>query len=320
MTQHLEEGVDVVIVGAGAAGLGAALALGRARRSVLVVDDGTPRNAPAERSHAFLTRDGAPPSEIVEIGRDEAKGYGVHFRQGRATTAERATGGFRVRLDDGGEVHGRRLLITTGLTDELPEIEGLREQWGKGVLHCPYCHGWEVRDRAIGVIGTNPMAVHAALLWRQWSKDVTLFRHTAPTLTDEQHERLAARDVRVVEEAVVAVGSVDGAVSKVCLEGRQPFPVDAVVVGTTMTARSKLLEDLGLETEPMEVRGHVVGHKVPVGPMGATSVPGVYAAGNVTDPSAQIIAAAAAGNAAGGGINADLVEEETDAAVSARRG
>ena len=318
MAQQVGESVDVVIVGAGAAGLGAALTLGRARRSVLVVDDDTPRNAPAERSHAFLTRDGAPPSEIVEIGRDEAEGYGVRFRRGRAMSAERDEGGFRVGLDDGGTVHGRRLLITTGLTDELPEVEGLREQWGKGVLHCPYCHGWEVRDRAIGVIGTNPMAVHAALLWRQWSEDVTLFRHTVTELSDEQHERLSARGVRVVEGAVTAVESEDRVVSGVRVDGWS-FPVDAVVVGSTMTARSKLLEDLGVEPEAMEVQGHVISRKVPVGPMGATSVPGVYAAGNVTDPSAQIIAAAAAGNAAGGGINADLVEEETDAAVAARR-
>lgn len=319
MTQQASESVDVVIVGGGAAGLSAALTLGRARRSVLVVDDGTPRNAPAERSHAFLTRDGAPPSEIVEIGRDEAKGYGARFRQGRATSAERVEGGFRVRLDDGGAVHGRRLLITTGLTDGLPEIEGLREQWGKGVLHCPYCHGWEVRDRAIGVIGANPMAVHAALLWRQWSEDVTLFRHTAPEFDEEQHERLAARGVRVVEGTVTAVESADGAVTGIRVGGRS-FPIEVGVVGTTMTARSELLEDLGVKPETMEMQGHVIARKAPVGAMGSTSVPGVYAAGNVTDPSAQVIAAAAAGNAAGGGINADLVEEDTTAAVAARQG
>ncbi len=320
MTQQVSENVDVVIVGAGAAGLSAALTLGRARRSVLVVDDNTPRNAPAERSHAFLTRDGAPPSEIVEIGSDEAKGYGVRFRQGRATSAEQVEGGFRVVLDDGGAVRGRRLLITTGLTDGLPEIEGLHQQWGRGVLHCPYCHGWEVRDRAIGVIGTSPMAVHTALLWRQWSGNVTLFSHTAPELGDEQYERLAARGVRVIEGVVTAVESVDGVVSGIRVDGRRSFPVEVGVVGTTMTARSELLEDLGVEPEAMEMRGHVIAHKVPVDAMGATSVPGVYAAGNVTDPSAQIIVAAAAGNAAGGGINSDLVEEDTVAAVVARRG
>ena len=135
-----------------------------------------------------------------------------------------------------------------------------------------------------------------------------------------QYERLAARGVRVIEGVVTAVESVDGVVSGIRVDDRRSFPVEVGVVGTTMTARSELLEDLGVEPEAMEMRGHVIAHKVPVDAMGATSVPGVYAAGNVTDPSAQIIVAAAAGNAAGGGINSDLVEEDTVAAVVARRG
>ncbi|WP_017610627.1 NAD(P)/FAD-dependent oxidoreductase [Nocardiopsis xinjiangensis] len=309
---------DTVVVGGGPAGLSAAVTLGRARRTVLVVDDGTPRNAPAEHAHAYLTREGAAPGEILDLGRAEAEGYGARFRHGTAVRAERDGETFTVVLDDGSTVRGRRLLVTTGLVDGLPDVDGLAEHWGRGVLHCPYCHGWEVRGRRIGVVASNPLAVHSALMWRQWSEEVKLFLHTASEPTDEQYERLAARGVTVVEGRVRSVESSDGKVCGVrAAEGRL-FPLEAVVVGTTMTARSTVLESLGAAAEPFETAGEVFGSKVAVDAMGATSVPGVYAAGNVTDPAGQIVAAAAAGTKAGAGVNADLVEAETAAAVSAR--
>ncbi|WP_017574252.1 NAD(P)/FAD-dependent oxidoreductase [Nocardiopsis kunsanensis] len=317
-TQSRTELFDTVIVGGGPAGLSAAVTLGRARRSVLVVDDGTPRNAPAEHAHAYLTREGAAPGEILDLGRAEAEGYGVRFRHGTAVRAEHEGEALTVVLGDGSAVRGRRLLVTTGLVDGLPDIDGLAEHWGSGVLHCPYCHGWEVRDQRIGVVASNPMAVHSALMWSQWSDDVTLFLHTAPDPTDEQYERLAARGVTVVEGRVRSVESADGRIRGLRLAEGYQFPVEAVVVGTAMNARSAVLESLGVATEPLEAAGEVFGSKVPVDAMSATSVPGVYAAGNVADPSGQIVAAAAAGTRAGAGINADLVEAETAAAVSAR--
>lgn len=317
-TQSRTELFDTVIVGGGPAGLSAAVTLGRARRSVLVLDDGAPRNAPAEHAHAYLTREGAAPGEILDLGRAEAEGYGARFHRATAVRAERQGDTFTVVLGDGSTVRGRRILVTTGLVDGLPDIHGLAEHWGSGVLHCPYCHGWEVRDQRIGVVASNPMAVHSALMWRQWSDDVILFLHDGRELTDDQHERLAARGVAVVEGAVTAVESSGGQVTGLrAAEGRL-FPVDAVVVGTAMNARSELLGSLGVAAEPMEVDGEVFGSRVSVDMMGATAVPGVYAAGNVTDPAAQIVAAAAAGTKAGAGINADLVESETAAAVAAR--
>ncbi|HWD77283.1 MAG TPA: NAD(P)/FAD-dependent oxidoreductase, partial [Kribbella sp.] len=186
---------DVIVIGGGAAGLSGALALVRSRRSVLVIDDGTPRNAPAGGVHNFLTRDGVPPAELYAIGRQEVQGYGGEFAAGTVTTARRDDDGFEVELADGRSYRGRRLLVTTGLTDVLPDVPGLAERWGRDVVHCPYCHGWEVKDQAIGVLATSPMAMHQVQLFRQLSDDVTLFLHTAPEPTDEQWEQLAARGI-----------------------------------------------------------------------------------------------------------------------------
>ncbi|MEU8038463.1 bifunctional NAD(P)/FAD-dependent oxidoreductase/class I SAM-dependent methyltransferase [Streptosporangium sp. NPDC049078] len=315
-----ERRYDVVVVGGGAAGLSGALTLARARRSVLVIDAGRPRNAPASHVHSYLTRDGMPPSELVAAGRAEVTRYGGEIMQGDVVAAERLdTGGFRVAVDGGISVAADRLLVTTGLVDELPEVPGLRERWGREVLHCPYCHGWEVRDQAIGVLATGPFAVHQALLWRQWSRDVTFFSHTAPEFGAEEYEQLAARDIAVVDGPVTALEVADDRLSGVRLADGRVVPVQALVVTPRFTARSGLLTGLGLETTDQEMGGHVFGSYVAADPSGATALPGVWVAGNVTALTEQVIGAAAAGGRAAAAINADLIAEETRRAVAARR-
>jgi thioredoxin reductase/SAM-dependent methyltransferase len=314
----MDERYDVVVVGGGAAGLSGALALSRARRTVLVVDAGQPRNAPAGHVHNYLGREGTPPAELLAIGREEVAGYGGEVVAGEVVRAERLDGGFRVELAGGRSVHARRLLVTTGLTDELPDIPGVRELWGSDVLHCPYCHGWEVRDRAIGLLG-GPMGMHAALLWRQWSADVTLFRHTGPDLTDEEREQLAALHVRVVEGEVAALETSDGRLSGVRLASGEVVARDAVVVPPRFVANSAVLRSLGLEPVEMEIDGHVFGTYIPSEPMGATSVAGVWVAGNVANLQAQVISSAAAGLNAASQINVDLITEDTTLAVAAAR-
>ncbi|MGW0202463.1 FAD-dependent oxidoreductase [Nonomuraea sp. NPDC003201] len=309
---------DVVVVGGGAAGLSGALTLGRARRKVLVVDAGRPRNAPAEGVHTYLGREGLPPLELLAAGRKEVIGYGGEIVTGTVTTAERLDGGgFRVALADGATVEADRLLVTTGLTDELPDVPGLAERWGKDVLHCPYCHGWEVRDQAIAILGTGPLSVHQALLWRQWSADVTFFPHTAPELGHDQRRQLAARGVTVVEGKVAGLEVTDGRLSGVRLADGRVVACQALATAGLLTAQAGLLAALGLETEEMEMSGHVIGTRVPADPTGATSVPGVWVAGNVTTLNEQVIGAAAAGVRAAAAINADLVAEETRRAVAA---
>ncbi|HWM07298.1 MAG TPA: NAD(P)/FAD-dependent oxidoreductase, partial [Actinophytocola sp.] len=163
-TEQLMDEYDVVVLGGGAAGLSGALMLARSRRSVLVIDAGSPRNAPAEGVHGLLGHDGIAPAELLERGRAEVRGYGGQVVTGEVVTAAREDAGFRLTLADGGSVRARRLLVATGLVDELPAVAGLRERWGRDVVHCPYCHGWEVRARVIAVLATGPMSVHQALL------------------------------------------------------------------------------------------------------------------------------------------------------------
>jgi thioredoxin reductase/SAM-dependent methyltransferase len=299
--------LDVLIIGGGAAGLSAAVALGRSRRSVTVLDAGSPRNAPAEGVHNFLTRDGTPPSELLAIGRKEVEQYGGVIVSGEARHAQRIPGGFAVTADDGRVFTARRLLVTTGLTDELPDLPGVREGWGHTVLHCPYCHGWEVRDQAIGILATSPFAVHQALLFRQLSDDVVLFQHTAPALPAEQEAQLRARGIRIETSPVASVSP-----SGVRLEDGSFVARQAIVVAPKFVANTRILEELGL---PAQQHPNGFGMHVPAKPTGATDVPGVYVAGNVTDLAAQVVVAAGQGLMAGAAINAELCEEEAHDAL-----
>ncbi|MFK4687587.1 NAD(P)/FAD-dependent oxidoreductase [Streptomyces pristinaespiralis] len=311
---------DVVVVGGGAAGLSGALALSRARRSVLVIDSGRPRNAPAGHVHSYLTQEGVAPSQLLATGRAEVGRYGGELVRGNVAGAERlADGRFRLVLDGGATVEADRLLVTTGLVDELPQVPGLAERWGREVLHCPYCHGWEVRDQAIGILATGPMAVHQALMWRQWSDDVTLFLHTGPEPSDEEYEQLAARGIAAVDGRVTSVQVTDDRLSGVALESGKVIARQALVVAPRFTARAAFLAGLGLEASEQEVNGVVIGSHVAADPTGATAVPGVWVAGNVANVTDQVIGAAAAGVRAAGALNADLIAEETRRAVERSR-
>jgi thioredoxin reductase len=301
---------DVVIAGGGAAGLSAGLALARFRRSVLIVDEGNPRNAPARHMHNYLGYDGRPPGDLLAAGRAEVTGYGGEVATGTVTSA-RALGderGFLVELADGRRVRARRLLVTTGLADELPDVPGLRERWGRDVVHCPFCHGWEVRDQAIGVLASGPMAVHQAALFRQLSDDVVVFKHTVPAFGPDDRARLGALGVEVVSGEVAGLEIDDDALTGVRLRSGEVVARQALVVAPRFTARAGVLASLGIEPAQLEVAGQVVGSYVPADPSGATTVPGVWVAGNVTSPMAQVIAAASAGLAAGAAIMADLME------------
>lgn len=315
MTRTNENEYDVVIVGGGAAGLSAAVALGRSRRSVLVIDAGEPRNAPAAGVHNFLSRDGVNPLELQRLGRDEVEHYGGRIVRGGAVAAERIGGGFSVTIDDGSRVSGRRLLVASGVVDELPSVVGLQERWAKDVVHCPYCHGWEVRDQAIGILATGPMAMHQAMLFRQLSATVTFFAHTAPPLTDEEREQLAARDIRVIEGIVESLEVVDDALAGVLLADGARHPVQALTVATTLTPRAGVLDGLGVKpvAHPMGIGTYIESDAT-----GLTSAAGVWVAGNVTDPMAQVVTAASDGLRAGAAINADLIAEEVREAIAAR--
>ncbi|HKR72467.1 MAG TPA: NAD(P)/FAD-dependent oxidoreductase [Streptosporangiaceae bacterium] len=302
---------DVVVIGGGAAGLNGALMLARSRRSVMVIDSGSPRNAPAAGVHGFLSRDGIPPVELLERGRAEVRAYGGQVMSGEVSLVEMENAVFAVRLADGRKLNARRLLVATGLSDELPDIPGVHERWGRDVIHCPYCHGWEVRDQAIGVLATGPMSVHQAMLFRQLSADVTFFSHTMPP---EQPEEMTARGIRIVEGVVTSLEVAEDRLVGVRLADDTVISTDAAVVSPRMNARAGFLAPLGIQTAE-----HPAGTYIPADATGRTEVPGVWVAGNVTDLSAQVGASAAGGAFAGAQINADLVAEETHEAVAAFR-
>ncbi|KTR08836.1 NAD(P)/FAD-dependent oxidoreductase [Curtobacterium luteum] len=313
---------DVIVIGGAAAGLSAALILGRSRRSVLVVDAGEPRNAPADGIHNYLGREGASPSELGRVGREEVASYGVEVTTGRivATSATDGDGtdpvGFSVTLDSAAVVTARRLVVASGAVDVLPEVPGLAEQWGRGVVHCPFCHGWEIRDHRIGVLVTTPNGAHHALMFRALSDDVTAFVTDPVLLDDTTLAGLRARGIRVMPGPVTAVDSEDDRLTGVALGSGEFVALDALAAASTVEARVDFLAGVGLEATDFIVGGHRFGSALTVDGAGQTSVRGVYAAGNVTVPMATVIASAAAGTAVGAAVHGDLVQADLAAAVA----
>jgi thioredoxin reductase len=299
-TETEPESYEVAIIGGGAAGLSAALVLGRARRRVIVIDAGQPRNAPAAHMQGFLSRDGTPPRELLEVGRAEVLHYGVELVTDRVVDAR---DGFTLHLLSGRIVEARHVLLATGAGDVLPVgIEGAGARWGRDFLHCPYCHGWEVRDRPVGVLGS---VEHAHLL-RQWTDDVTLFTHTA-TVTDAERATLHARGIAVVDGTVERLVVEDDRLRAVQLAGGRTVEREALFMRPALRAN---LDNpavlLGCELREDGL--------VRTGADGRTSVAGVWAAGNATNPRAQVITAAGEGSAAAIAINTELVQADIDAA------
>jgi thioredoxin reductase len=299
--------LDVIIIGGGAAGLSAAIVLARARRTVLVVDSGNPRNAPAVRMHGFLSRDGMPPAELLDIGRNELVRYGGTVVRGEVSQITLDASGFRLVLAPGGAVTARRVLVATGLQDVTPDIPGLRERWARDVLHCPYCHGFEVRDQRLAVLGGSAQAVTFTQIVRQWSADVTYIT-PSQFLPAGERERLLARGIDIAEGAPVHVLVENDHLIGVELDDGRTVTCDAVFVPPRFIPNNALLRDLGCD---MDDDGWVRTDDT-----GLTSIPGVWAAGNVANPRAQVITAAGEGSAAAIAINADLVGEDIRTALS----
>lgn len=299
------EAYDVVVIGGGAAGLSGAVALLRFGRSVVVIDDATPRNAVAGHVHNMLTRDGTPPAELYRLGQVEVERYGGRLVTGTVSSVHGGTGAFLVQLGDQA-IMARRIIVATGARDELPDVPGLAQRWGKDVLHCPFCHGYEVRNQRIGVLATGPMAVHQAMMFQLLSPHVTVLAHTAPP-TPDQSEELARRGIAVVSGAVAEVLSHHDRLTGVRLTDGSRVELDAVVVSPRLHARADFLAPLGLLPTDFTINGHVMATRIETGPNGATSVPGVWIAGNTAEPMAQIVTAAVSGLAAASAIIGELV-------------
>jgi thioredoxin reductase/SAM-dependent methyltransferase len=304
-----ERHCDVAVVGGSAAGLAAALQLVRQRRSVIVVDAGDPRNAPAEHMHSFLGREGQPPSELTRAGRAEVRSYGGEVLPARIERVQRdADGRFRVELEGGHAVVARRVLAATGLLDELPDIEGLAEHWGRDVIHCPFCHGYEVRDQRIVQIVTHHLGLHTSGLFRQLTDRLTVVLHDAEGVDAAELDALKAAGVEILDgpvRRVVAGG--DGRVAAVELTGGERIAADAIAVAPRFRVRAEPFAEVGLQPAP---HPNGLGDFVETDATGATAVPGLFAAGNVTDPSQQVLQAAANGSRVGVAISFSLAAED----------
>jgi thioredoxin reductase len=302
-------GYDVVVIGGGAAGLSAALVLSRARRSVVVIDAGDPRNARAAHMHGYLSRDGLPPRDLLTAGRAEATAYGAEFITGLVAAVSGTIGNeFAVLLENGQQLTARRVVVATGLRDEVPDVAGLWARWGRDVLHCPYCHGYEVRDQPLCVLGGSPDSVAHALLIAQWSSDIVYFAHTTQ-LSEAQREQFGARGIGVVEGLVARVVIENDELYGLELADGRVVERSAVFVRPRFVPNAELLIALGcvLDADGWVTADHT----------GATSVPGVRVAGNVANARAQVITAAGEGSTVAIAVNADLVEE--DVAQQVRR-
>lgn len=304
---------EAVVVGAGTAGLSAALVLGRSRRRTLVLDVGEPRNAPARAAHGFFTRDGARPGELLQVGREQIAPYpSVEYRGERATNASGSDGDFEVTLEGGGSVLARKLVLATGVTDDLPDRPGFGELWGKGIYHCPYCHGWEVRDRPLAVMAEGDGVAERAVLIRQWSGDLVALTDGS-SLSDDARARLGTLGVPIYEGRVARLEGADygsEGLSRVVFEDGSYVEREGLFYVPPQRQRSALADALGCEIVAMGPAAEMV----KADPMTReTSVAGVYAAGDVGTPIQQISQAVASGAAAAAFINHVLCNEDAEA-------
>lgn len=295
---------DVVVVGAGPAGLSAALMLGRCRRSVLVCDTGRPRNAASRALHGYLTRDGISPREFLDIGRRELRQYGtVEVRDAAVESARcRPDGRFEVGLEQGVAVTARKLLLATGVRDNVPDIDGIHELYGRSVFHCPYCDGWEIRDQPVAIYGRGSRGLGLSLELTAWSRDLVLCTDGPPEIDEEGIARLSRNGIAVRDERVVRLEGEDGILRRIVFDAGPPLERRALFFTTGQSQQSALAIGLGCEfNEKGTVR---------TGKYETTHLPGLFVAGDASRAVQWVIVAAAEGAEAAFAINSDLLRED----------
>jgi thioredoxin reductase len=295
---------DVIIIGGGIAGLTAATVLGRARRRVCVIDAGRPRNAPADHVHGFPSRDGVPPRELLRLCRVDLERYDVDIIDAEATAL---TPDRRVELADGRVLHSRHVVVATGLRDVPPEITGAPERWGRDLLQCPYCHGWEVADRPLAVLASGPASVQQAFLVRTFSDEVTLICGKDMELTGDDARALAAMGITVVHGTAAELQVRDDAVAAVVLADGRRVPCRAVFCEPGAAVDPLLADVPGLRRDTDGC--------LEADDAGRTGAHRIWAVGNVTDPSSQVVAAAGDAYRLAVALNAELLQEDVAAAV-----
>jgi len=299
---------DCIVIGGGAAGLSAALVLGRARKRTLVIDAGRQSNAVSTGIGGLLGHDGRPPADLYAIGRDEVTGYPTtEIRDGEVVAGERIDGTFALTLADGRTETSRRVLLATGMDYRIPELDGVAERWGHTVFTCPFCHGWEVRDLPLGVLDRGAMGTHRALLLSGWSDDITLYTDGPSELDDEDLGRLTAAGVVIDERPVAALVGPGTSITAMTFADGSERACGGLLVPATLHQRSPLATMLGAEIAPP---GMLSDEAVAIGAMARTSVPGLFAAGDLGAVMPSVANAIASGSNAAAGIVASLLSED----------
>ena len=294
---------EVIIIGGSYAGLSAAMALGRSLRKVLVIDAGQPCNRQTPHSHNFLTQDGKAPAEISSIARQQVEQYDtVTFQSGLATEGRKTDFGFEIVTEKGETYEGKKLIFATGLRDILPAIPGFAECWGISVIHCPYCHGYEVRNQTTGIFANGDMGFDYVKLIRNWTKNLTLFTHGKSTLTTDQSDKLIEKGVKIIETKITQVAHTKGKLTQIHLEDGTKIPLAALYAKADFVQSSDIPARLGCTINP---NGFLT-----VDMMQKTSVPGVFACGDTTNMFRTVSYAISAGTMAGAACNKELIDGE----------
>jgi thioredoxin reductase len=297
---------DVVIIGGGAAGLNAALVLGRARRDVTVIDEELPRNRVTNKSHGFLTRDGISPTEFRRISKEQISKYPtVSFKTETVISVSGSNGNFRVETKSGSLIQSRKVLFATGMKDVLPTIEGLAEVYGTSAFVCPFCDGWELRDRHLSVIGSTEMVLHLVKVLTGWTKQITLLTNEMQFLTKDQLTDLENHSVRVIHNKIKRIESTNGMVERINFKAEAPLPCKGIFFVPKLVQATSIPASLGCKVSDDGPFQTLV-----IDQMGRTNVEGIYSAGDSASRYHQLIAAASSGGIAAGSIQLDLIEEE----------
>lgn len=294
---------DVIIIGGSYSGLAAGMALGRALREVLIIDSGEPCNRQTPHSHNFITHDGKTPKEIARLAKEQVERYDtVRFFNGLAISGARLESGFEIRVASGEAFHAKKLVFATGIRDIMPDIGGFAECWGISVLHCPYCHGYEVKGETTGILGNGEYAFEFSMLISNWTKDLTLLTNGASTLTAEQRAKLEKRNIKIVEKEIDRLEHIGGHIQNIIFTDGTKYFVKAMYARCTFEQHSRIPEALGCE---MTEDGYIK-----INPFQATSVPGVFACGDNTTRVRSVANAVAMGTAAGAMVNREIILEE----------
>jgi thioredoxin reductase len=295
--------LDTVIVGGSSAGLSAALILGRSLREVVVIDDQKPCNRFSQASHGFLTRDGTSPADLLHSAYEQLERYSsVVLKTATVLRIEKIDAGFEIRSSDASKLQARKVLLATGLHDELPPLDGIDALWGKSVFHCPYCDGYEVRGQAIAVYGVDETALHQVIMLRNWTDNLTLCAAEGWKPTAAQRERLIRYGIHVMEQPIAALESAGTQLQAVRFVDGTILGCNALFIRPKTTHRTSFAYDLGCQVNEQNV--------VQVDLRGRTSTEGIYAAGDLSSPMRSVAIAVAQGAAAAYGINAELINEE----------